>query len=267
MSSTAYNSPVDIATTLQTTLWHLPLKSSTSEFATSAPTFITIHHLRLDTARKFPGLLDSLYKEFTSDVASGRSLFDTQTASHDMFEAYFFAESLFLGIAHNSIVFHWQGDERSVEGMLMGVAAVSVEDARASRPWEECLAGFYSVRPNFPGRSSHIAGAAIIISTKHRQQGIGHVLARSMLYYAPRLGYSAGLANLVFANNPASIRLWESLHCTKIARIPRVGRFSRADGQGDEYVDGFMFYKEFSESRKDSPWASMSKRALTKASL
>ena len=92
-------------------------------------------------------------------------------------------------------------------------------------------------------------------------------LARSYLHYAPRLGYQASVFNLVYVNNLASVRcvdsvvvhkslfsfasscfrIWENLGFTKAGRIPRAGRLKRKEGQGEEYVDAWVFYKSFLE--------------------
>lgn len=42
-------------------------------------------------------------------------------------------------------------------------------------------------------------------------------------------------------------RLWEDLKFTKAGRIPRAGRLKKADGNGEEYVDAWVFYKKFDE--------------------
>jgi hypothetical protein len=39
--------------------------------------------------------------------------------------------------------------------------------------------------------------------------------------------------------------LWERLNFEKIGRIPRAGRLRRKDGEGEEYVDAWVFYKSF----------------------
>jgi len=41
---------------------------------------------------------------------------------------------------------------------------------------------------------------------KHRGRGFGTSLAKSYLYYAPRLGYQASVFNLVYVNNIASVK-------------------------------------------------------------
>lgn len=106
-----------------------------------------------------------------------------------------------------------------------------------------------------------ICNAGFLVPPIQRGNKYASVLARSYLYYAPRLGYEASVFNLVYVNNAASVRsapshialhaispgfrLWESLNFTKAGRIPRAGRLKRADGQGEEFVDAWVFYKSF----------------------
>jgi len=52
------------------------------------------------------------------------------------FEAYFFAADVFVGI------FDGLSKECMVEG---DNAEVDIDDARATRSWEECVAGYYYV--------------------------------------------------------------------------------------------------------------------------
>ncbi len=40
-------------------------------------------------------------------------------------------------------------------------------------------------------------------------------------------------------------RLWEALNFEKAGRIPRAGRLKKADGDGEEYVDAWVFYRRF----------------------
>ena len=45
-----------------------------------------------------------------------------------------------------------------------------------------------------------------------------------------------------------SYRLWEGLGFTKAGRIPRAGRLRTKDGEGEEYIDAWVFYKSFLET-------------------
>ncbi|TFK74002.1 acyl-CoA N-acyltransferase [Pluteus cervinus] len=218
---------------LGTTLW--PVKAQPN----SEPSeYVTVHHLTLEIAQTFAGLLDYLHVTFAQEVDDGMTYPQEGEISRPAFEAYFFAADVLLAIVGAS--------KRSTNAA--GVEeAVTFEQARADRIWSECVAGFYYVKPNYPGRSSHICNAGFIVPPIHRGAGYGSVLAQSYLHYAPRLGYKASVFNLVYINNTASVRLWERLGFTKAGLIPKAGRLKRKDGQGEEYVDAWVFYKSFEE--------------------
>lgn len=83
---------------------------------------------------------------------------------------------------------------------------------------QSVLAAFY-IKPNFPGRCSHICNAGFIVQPQMRGQGIGRIMGETMLSRASDLGYKAVMFNLVFETNIPSIRLWESLGFQTIGRI------------------------------------------------
>lgn len=153
------------------------------------------------------------------------------------FEAYFFAADVFVGIFGGLL-----SKECMTEG---GDAKMDIDDARATRSWEECVAGYYYIKPNYPGRSSHICNAGFVVPPERRGNGYGFRLAKSFLHYAPLLGYRASIFNLVYVNNTASVRIWERLNFIKVGRIPEAGRVQGKDGNEDEYVDALVFYKGF----------------------
>lgn len=82
------------------------------------------------------------------------------------------------------------------------------------------LAGAYYLKPNFPGRSAHIANAGYVVDEKWRGRGIGRRLVEDSITRAPSLGFDAILFNLVYASNPARA-LYEELGWREIGRIPR----------------------------------------------
>jgi L-amino acid N-acyltransferase YncA len=99
--------------------------------------------------------------------------------------------------------------------------------------------GAFFIKPNFPGRCSHICNAGFIVHPAMRGRGMGRLMGEAMLRLASHLGYSAVMFNLVFETNIASIRLWESLGFETIGRIPKAAKL--ADGN---VVDALMMYKE-----------------------
>jgi GNAT superfamily N-acetyltransferase len=81
------------------------------------------------------------------------------------------------------------------------------------------LAGAYYLKPNFPGRASHIANAGYVVSETCRGQGVGRALVSDSIRRAPLLGFDAIQFNLVFASNPARY-LYEELGWREIGRVP-----------------------------------------------
>ncbi|KAI9459963.1 hypothetical protein HD554DRAFT_1599688 [Boletus coccyginus] len=200
-----------------------------------------------------PSLFNHLHAVFADEVDKGLTYPQEDVRDPDLFRAYFFAADVVIAImglgpqeAYSglSALGSEQDDDvpREVE--------VDLERARAGRSWDECVVGFYYVKPNYPGRSSHICNAGFLVPPSHRAGGYGRVLARSYLYYAPRLGYEVSVFNLVYVNNVASVKLWERLGFVKAGLIPRAGRLRRTDGPGEEYVDAWVFHKRFDEDER-----------------
>ncbi|KAI9102829.1 hypothetical protein DFS34DRAFT_412387 [Phlyctochytrium arcticum] len=104
--------------------------------------------------------------------------------------------------------------------------------------------GVFYIKPNFPGRCSHICNAGFIVSPKYRSRGVGTALAQSFLRLAPLLHYRAAMFNLVFTSNTSSIRIWDKLGFQRIGRLPRAGRLLQADGS-ETYTDAIMYYYDF----------------------
>ncbi|KAA1470594.1 hypothetical protein DENSPDRAFT_751956, partial [Dentipellis sp. KUC8613] len=116
---------------------------------------------------------------------------------------------------------------------------------------EACLVGFYYVKPNYPGRSSHICNAGFVVLPPHRQYGCGKTLGQSYLHYGPSFGYKASVFNLVYANNIGSMNCanvdvgTQDLGLTRVRLIPRAGRLRSANGD-EEWVGAiFVYYRSF----------------------
>ena len=124
-------------------------------------------------------------------------------------------------------------------------------DAYVVRAGEEVLGAFY-IKPNFPGRSSHICNAGFIVQPACRRMGIGRWMGTSMLQLAQQAGYKAVVFNLVFETNTASIALWRSLGFSTIGRIPNAVRLNNG-----RLIDSLILYRHLDgipimEERKDT---------------
>lgn len=80
--------------------------------------------------------------------------------------------------------------------------------------------GAYYLKPNFPGRASHVANAGYLVDRDHRGNGIGRMLVEDSIQRAPAAGFDAIMFNLVFESNPAR-PLYEQLGWRQIGRVPR----------------------------------------------
>lgn len=59
--------------------------------------------------------------------------------------------------------------------------------AQTGCDWEkECLGSFY-IKPNYPGRSSHVCNGGFLVTDGSRNRGVGRLMGEGYLDYAPKL--------------------------------------------------------------------------------
>ena len=104
-------------------------------------------------------------------------------------------------------------------------------------PEGHVIGGFY-LKPNYSGRSGHIANAAYMIKSTHRGLGIGTLLIKASLHIARSLGLSAMQFNMVLSQNTRAIKLYERLGFEIVGTIPNAIR--NADGS---FQDGYIMYR------------------------
>lgn len=114
----------------------------------------------------------------------------------------------------------------------------SCDDSDSDSEDGEILGCFY-IKPNFPGRCSHICNGGFITVPKFRQKGVATIMGRSFLKIARDLGYKSSYFNLVFKSNEASVRLWESLGFERVAVLEKAADLSGVDGLDTAY--GYRF--------------------------
>ncbi|KAF9645009.1 hypothetical protein BDM02DRAFT_3120913 [Thelephora ganbajun] len=235
---------------LPTTRW------TARDKVTGSPIPIDLYHLTLETALKSPGLLDYLHSVFARIVEEGRTypmeVAEGEKYSRQAFESYFFAADVIVGVlagegnGDGPMSANHQDEVEIVSGAETPFGQLGPSKDDKPLVWEDAIVGFYYIKPNYPGRSSHICNAGFIVLPNHWNKGYGRALAKSYLYYGPKLGYRGSVFNLVYVNNVASVRLWEALGFTKAGLIPNAGRLKK-EGGGEEYVDAIVFYKSFVE--------------------
>ena len=102
----------------------------------------------------------------------------------------------------------------------------------------EIIGGFY-LKPNFPGRASHLANCGYIVKKEYRGKGLGFHLGKYSIDMAKELGYKSMIFNLVFSENSSSIKLWKKFGFKIIGTIPDAVRKN-----GEAFQDAYIMYKQ-----------------------
>lgn len=101
------------------------------------------------------------------------------------------------------------------------------------------FAGAYYVRPNQPGRGSHVANAGYMVGAAFRGRGLAVRMCDHSLETARALGFTAMQFNFVVAANAAAVRAWERCGFAVVGRLPRAFRH-RERG----LVDALVMFRE-----------------------
>jgi L-amino acid N-acyltransferase YncA len=143
-----------------------------------------------------------------------------------------------------------------IMGDLQSFEEVAQMEERGTDWSRACLGSFY-VKPNYPGRSSHVCNGGFLVGEAARNRGVGRLMGECYLEWAPKLGYTYSVFNLVYETNVASLRIWDALGFKRIGRVKGCGNlksypdqlidaiiFGRElGGEGDEYVSEERFDK------------------------
>lgn len=70
--------------------------------------------------------------------------------------------------------------------MLLGEME-GIEELQEGTDWEKvCLGSFY-IKPNYPGRSSHVCNGGFLVTDAARNRGVGRLMGEGYLEWAPKL--------------------------------------------------------------------------------
>jgi GNAT superfamily N-acetyltransferase len=122
------------------------------------------------------------------------------------------------------------------------------EEVTEGKNWaRECLGSFY-IKPNYPGRSSHVCNAGFLVTDAARNRGVGRLMGESYLEWAPRLGYTYSVFNLVYETNVASCRIWDALGFKRIGRVKGAGNLKSYPGQ---LIDAIIYGRDLGPEGED----------------
>lgn len=57
----------------------------------------------------------------------------------------------------------------------------------AGEDWHRLCLGTFYIKPNYPGRSSHICNGGFIVTDAARNKGVGRLMGEAYLAWAPKL--------------------------------------------------------------------------------
>ncbi|KAI5288254.1 hypothetical protein KEM54_005352 [Ascosphaera aggregata] len=135
--------------------------------------------------------------------------------------------------------------------MLLGAipCAETVHSIEAAGvDWSKICIGSFNIQPNYPGRSSHICSGTFLVNEPFRNRGAGRLMGEAYLEWAPQLGFTYSVFNIVYETNIPSCRIWDSLGFKRIGKIPGCGSLQSYPGQ---YVDGIIFGRKLNADPED----------------
>ncbi|EKD17685.1 histone acetyltransferase Spt10 [Drepanopeziza brunnea f. sp. 'multigermtubi' MB_m1] len=174
-----------------------------------------------------PSLLAYLCDQLNREIERGDSYPMIDTMTTDAFAAY------------------WYQNFAAV--MLLG-SIESADELIDATDWDSQCLGSYYIKPNYPGRSSHICNAGFLVSHAAKNKGVGRLLGESYLDWAPKLGYTYSVFNLVFETNVASCRIWDALGFKRIGRVKGAGNLKSYPGQ---YIDAIIYGRDLGPDGED----------------
>lgn len=132
-----------------------------------------------------------------------------------------FIWALFQQVAAAGDAFAYDGDTTEAAARKLWVeppSAAFVAELDGER------VGTYYVRPNQPGRGSHVANAGYMVAAEALGRGVASALCEHSLDTARRRGYLAMQFNFVIGTNLAAVRAWERFGFAVVGRLPRAFR-------------------------------------------
>ncbi|KAI0537443.1 hypothetical protein GGR58DRAFT_346389 [Xylaria digitata] len=193
------------------------------------PRQVTLRDRRIATVVPFvsrdqvpPSLLRYLSDQFAKEIEGGDTYPMIDPMPFDKFPAYWLQN--FAGI------------------MLLGQIN-SPDEVVEGKDWsQECLGSFY-IKPNYPGRSSHVCNAGFLVTDLARNRGVGRLMGEAYLDWAPKLGYTYSVFNLVYETNVASCKIWDALGFKRIGRVKNCGNLK---SYPDRLVDAIIYGRDLS---------------------
>lgn len=191
---------------------------------------VTVHLKELETtATIYPitnvnqvpiNLITFLAQEYNDEILRGDSLPFFEQLTFEEFRDYWFGQ--FAGI------------------MVIGEEP-ELNDELTVKEWSKLCLGTFLIKSAYPGRCSHICTTNFLVNAGIRRHGIGFFMCECFLRWAPILGYSRCIVELVFETNKGGKRLLEKCGFTKIGKVNGCAILKSTK---DLLINAFIYTKE-----------------------
>ena len=122
------------------TTWRLKSKRPDS------PKSLTVHHVTLETAKQYPGLVDYLHRVFADELERGQTypqeILPGEVYTREQFDAYYFAADVLVAV---TALPAQDGAADPLDAEDGSQVTVGFGEVIGGRAWEECIAGCYYV--------------------------------------------------------------------------------------------------------------------------
>jgi len=142
--------------------------------------------------------------------------------------------SIFQAVVAAGDSFAWTAETTEHEAKQLWMSTATAYVAESSGQ----VVGAYFIKPNQPGRGSHVANAAYMVDPNGHGLGVGRSMGEHSLAEARAAGYVAMQFNLVVSTNERAVRLWRSLGFEILATLPQAFRH-----QGLGLVDAYLMHR------------------------
>ncbi|PGH27565.1 hypothetical protein AJ80_00807 [Polytolypa hystricis UAMH7299] len=152
-------------------------------------------------------------------------------------------------IAHEAFGPYWFSNFGAVMllGDISGVHEVQ-QMHNTGADWKKVCLGSFNIKPNYPGRSSHICNGMFIVTDASRNRGVGRLMGEGYLEWAPKLGYTYSVFNLVYESNVASCRIWDALGFKRIGKVPGCANLRSYPNQ---LIDAIIYGRDLGPEGED----------------
>ncbi|KAH3902324.1 related to histone acetyltransferase HPA2 and related acetyltransferases [Saccharomycodes ludwigii] len=181
-------------------------------------------------------LLKFMWKEFNKEIEGGLTYPQFDQLSFKEYKDYWF---------HSFTCIVLETSETNIKS----------EKFEQEKNWDRIFCGSFYIKPNYLGHCSHNCNAGFFVPPWRRKQKIAYRMGQIYLKWAPLLGYTYSVFNLVFVSNVGSVKIWDKLEFNRIGYVPNVGKIGGKTENTVKSTDAIIFGKNLTDLNTPSIFA------------